>query len=68
MKILEDIYNESSATLKLHKISDKISTQKEVRKSDTNSPRLFTEFLEEGIKNLEWKVRNSDQWKICKQS
>ena len=41
VKVLEDIYKESNATIKLHKVSEKISVKKRVRQGDTISPELF---------------------------
>ena len=47
VKILDEIYKESTATKKLHKVTDKTPTQKRVRKPDFISPKLFTAILEE---------------------
>ena len=44
VKIIEDIYEESTATIRLHKISHKVSIQKGIRHDNTNSPKLFTAF------------------------
>ena len=41
VKILEDIYKESIATIKLHKVSDKIPIQKGVRLGNTISSKQF---------------------------
>ena len=46
VQILEDIYKESTATIKLHKVSNKIPIQKGVRQGDTISPKMFTAVLE----------------------
>ena len=51
--ILEDIYKESTATIKLHKVSNKISIQIGVRQGNTISPKLFAAILEEVFKNLD---------------
>ena len=55
VKILEDIYKESIATIKLHKVSDKTPIQKGVRQGDTISAKLFMALLEEVFKKLEWE-------------
>ena len=56
VKILEEIYKESMATIKLHKVSEKIAIQKEIKQGNIISPKLFTAVLEEAFKNLDWKV------------
>ena len=53
--ILKDIYKESTATIKLHKVSEKIPIKKGIRQGDTISLKLFTAVLEEKFKNLEWE-------------
>ena len=55
VKILEEIYKESTATIKLHKSSNKIPIQKGVRQGNTISPKLITAVLEEVFKNFDWK-------------
>ena len=40
VKILEDIYKENTATIRLYKVSDEIPIQKEVRQGDTISTKL----------------------------
>lgn len=55
MKILEDIYRESTATIKLHKVSEKMLIKKGVRQGDTTSPKLYTAVIEEVFQNLEWE-------------
>ena len=40
--ILEDIIKESTATIKLHKVSEKTLIKKGVRQGNTFSPKLFT--------------------------
>ena len=57
VKLLEDIYRGSTATIKLHKTSDKIPIKKGVRQGDTISPKLFTACLEEIFKKLNWEGR-----------
>ena len=42
-KVLEGTYKESSATIKLHKVSEKIPIRKGVRQGDTIFSKLFTE-------------------------
>ncbi len=54
IKILEDIYRDSTATIQLHKKSSKIPIRKGVRQGDTISPKLFRACLEEIFKKLEW--------------
>ena len=55
VKISENIYKESSATIQLHTVSEKILIQKRIRHSDTIYLKLFTSILEEVFKNLGWK-------------
>ena len=55
MKISEDIYRESTATRKLHKVSNKIQIQKGIRQGDTITPKLFTVVLEEVLRTLNGK-------------
>ncbi len=55
IKILEDIYRDSTATIKLHQNSRKIPIKKGVRQGDTISPKLLTACLDEVFKNLEWE-------------
>ena len=55
VKILEDIYKESTATIKLHKVSDRIPLLKGVKKDDTISLKLLMAALEKAYKNLEWE-------------
>ena len=55
MKILKDIFKESNAIIKLHKVSEKIPIQKGARHSDTISPKLSITVLGEIFKNLDWK-------------
>ncbi len=54
MKILEDIYRDSTATIQLHMKSRKIPIRKDVRQLNTISLKLFTACLEEIFKKLEW--------------
>ena len=53
--ILEDIYKDGTATIKLHTETDKIPIKKGVRQGDTISPKLFTACLEEIFRKLEWE-------------
>ena len=55
IRVLEDIYRDSTTTIKLHKKSEKIPIKKGVRQGDTISPKLFTACLEEIFKKLEWE-------------
>ena len=69
VKILEVIYKKSTATIKLHKVNDKIPMQKGVRQGDTISPKLFTAGLEEVFQQFGMReVRKSDKWRISKYS
>ena len=55
MLILKNIYKESTPTVMLHKVSEKIPIQEVVRQGNTLSPKLFMAVLEEVFKNLNWK-------------
>ena len=55
VRILEDIYNGSTATIVLHKESSKIPIRKGVRQGDTISPMLFTACLQEVFRTLDWE-------------
>ena len=55
VKILEDIYKKSTATIRLHKISERISIQKRVRQNDSISLKLFTRIQEKVFKDLDLK-------------
>ena len=46
VQILKDVYKESTATIKLHKISENIPIQKGVKQGDTIFPKLFKTGLE----------------------
>ncbi len=54
IKLLEDIYRDTTATIQLHKKSRKILISKGVRQGNTISPKLFTAWLEGILKKLEW--------------
>ena len=54
VQVLEDIYNDGTATIVLHKESEKIPIRKGVRQGDTISPKLFTATLEDIFRSLEW--------------
>ncbi len=54
IKVLEDIYRDSTATIQLHKKSRKTPIRKGVKQDDKISPKLFTVRLEEIFKKLEW--------------
>ncbi len=54
IKVLEDIYRDSMAIIKLHKKSRKVPIRKGVRQGDIIFPKLFTASLEEILKKLEW--------------
>ncbi len=51
IKILENIYRDITATIRLLKKSDKIPVKKGVRQGDTRSPKVFTACLEEAFMN-----------------
>ncbi len=53
IKVLEDIYRDSTATIQLQEKSRKISIRKGIRQCDTILPKLFTAYLEEIFKKLE---------------
>ena len=53
-RILEDIYKEGTAIIKLHKDTGKVPIKKGVRQGDTISPKLFTACLQEIFKKLNW--------------
>ncbi|XP_069988570.1 uncharacterized protein [Penaeus vannamei] len=53
-KILEDIYKDGTATIKLHMESDKIPIKKGGRQGYTISAKLFSACLEEIFKKLDW--------------
>ena len=55
VKVIEDIYNGSTASIRLHKMSNKISMEKGIRQGDTISPKLFTACLEEIFRRLNWE-------------
>ena len=55
VKIIEDIYKESTVTIKLYKISIRIPIQKGVRQGKTTFLKLLTTVLEEVFKSLEWE-------------
>ena len=50
-----DIYNENTATIKLHKVSYEIRIKKGIRQDDTISLKLFSTVIEEVFKNMEWE-------------
>ena len=54
VQVLEDIYSNGTATIMLHKESEKIPIKKGVRQGDTISPKLFTACLEDIFRNLDW--------------
>ena len=54
--LLQDLYNGSPSTLKLHRDIDKINLQRGVRQSDNISPKLFTACLQDAIINkIKWE-------------
>ena len=55
IEILKDIYTDSSATVHLHKESEKIGIKRGVRQGDTISPKLFTATLESIFRRLNWE-------------
>ena len=65
LKILEDIYKENTAIIRLDKFSEKIPIQKGIRQGDTISHKLFTAVLKKYFQELgKQGGRNSDIWKI----
>lgn len=57
VRTLDHIYEGSTATIKLHKTSDKVPIEKGVRQGDTISPKLFTAVLEEIFRKLNWEKK-----------
>ena len=57
VRTLENIYEGSTATIRLHKLSDKIPLGKGIRQGDTISPKLFTSVLEEIFRKLDWEEK-----------
>jgi hypothetical protein len=54
IKLMRDIYSDSSTTVRLHKESNKIKINKGVRQGDTISPKLFTACLEKIFRSIDW--------------
>lgn len=54
VKVLEDINDESTTTIKLRKVSEKILIKKGVKQGDHISTKVFTVVLEKVFKNSEW--------------
>lgn len=54
VKVLEDINDESTTTIKLRKVSEKILIKKGVKQGDYISTKVFTVVLEKVFKNSEW--------------
>ena len=54
IKIIDTIYSKGTATIRLHKDSDKFPINRGVRQGDTISPKLFNAALEEIMRKLDW--------------
>ena len=57
IELLNEIYTNSSMTVPLHKVSNKINIRRGVRQGDTTSPKLFTAALERIFRRLTWETR-----------
>lgn len=55
LRLLDDIYEECTGRITLHRQSGKFPIGKEVRQGDTISPKLFTACLESVFRRLGWK-------------
>lgn len=55
IRILEHIYRNSKAKIKLEKEGKEIRIERGVRQGDPISPKLFTAVLEEVIRKLDWQ-------------
>lgn len=55
--LIENIYKEATAKVKLHKVSNAFKISKGVRQGDTISPKLFNAVLQEVFKKLNWEER-----------
>ena len=54
IQLLENIYSNSTAIIKLHKNSNEIKVAKGVRQGDTISPKLFIASLESIFRKTDW--------------
>jgi Reverse transcriptase (RNA-dependent DNA polymerase) len=57
INILNSIYSDATACVKLHKRSCKFPINKGVRQGDTISPKLFTATLEDLFRKLDWEEK-----------
>lgn len=58
INIIRDLYDGATATLRLHKNSDKIKLERGARQGDNISPKLFTSCLQDAIINkIDWEGR-----------
>lgn len=55
INLLEEIYSGPTATIVLHKKSDRIPIKKGVRQGNTISPMLFPTCLQEVFRILDWE-------------
>jgi len=55
IKLLQIFYANGTATVRLHKDSDKVKIAKGVRQGDTISPKLFTACLESIFRKINWE-------------
>ena len=55
IQLLQNIYDNASATIKLHEMSQPIFIKRGVRQGDTISPKLFTAALENIFRGLNWE-------------
>ena len=57
IKLLKEIYTNSSMTVHLYKESNKINIRRGVRQGDTISPKLFMAALNSIFRRLTWETR-----------
>ena len=54
-RLIHNIYSNSTASVRLHKDTEKFPIERGVRQGDTMSPKLFTATLEHAFKTLDWE-------------
>ncbi|CAH2229921.1 jg24530 [Pararge aegeria aegeria] len=55
IRLIRNIYNNSTAKVKLERIGEEFEKKKGVRQGDSLSPKLFLAVLEEIFRNLQWE-------------